>query len=186
MSLPSDCDSRSADPKPPGTAAAAAAIIAALMARNTALQELVVSQAIRIAALERRLGLNSSNSGKPPASDGRNKPRRTQSLRAPSGKKSGGQTGHPGKTLQQVENANATIDHFPKACTGCNGALAEAASKGFTARQVFDLPKPQPLDVTEHRAHVCHCTACGEQTRAAFPEGVAAPVQYGSSSKLCS
>ena len=91
MSLPSDSDSRSADPKPPGTAAAAAAIIAALMARNTALQELVVSQAVRIAALERRLGLNSSNSGKPPASDGLNKPRRTQSLRAPSGRKSGGQ-----------------------------------------------------------------------------------------------
>ena len=81
--------------------------------------------------------------------------------------------------MQQVENANATIDHFPKACAGCGGALAEAASKGFTARQVFDLPKPQPLEVTEHRAPVCHCTACGEQTRAAFPEGVAAPVQYG-------
>ena len=182
MSLPSDSDSRSADPKPPGTAAAAAAIIAALMARNTELQELVVSQAVRIVALERRLGLNSSNSGKPPASDGLNKPRRTQSLRAPSGRKSGGQKVRradrpPWQNLQQVENANATIDHFPKACTGCNGALAEAASKGFTARQVFDLPKPQPLEVTEHRAHVCHCTACGEHTRAAFPEGVAAPVQ---------
>jgi hypothetical protein len=37
----------------------------------------------------------------------------------------------------------------------------------------------RPLEVTEHRAHVCRCVKCGEQTRAAFPAGVAAPVQYG-------
>ena len=42
-----------------------------------------------------------------------------------------------------------------------------------------DLPEPQPLVVTEHRAHRCRCAGCGEQTQAAFPEGVTAPVQYG-------
>ena len=47
------------------------------------------------------------------------------------------------------------------------------------ARQVFDLPAPRPLVVTEHRAHGCRCAACGAATRAAFPKGVAAPVQYG-------
>jgi hypothetical protein len=41
------------------------------------------------------------------------------------------------------------------------------------------LPEPQPLIVTEHRAHSCCCAACGAQTRAGFPEGVNAPVQYG-------
>jgi transposase len=35
------------------------------------------------------------------------------------------------------------------------------------------------LIVTEHRAHSCRCAACGVTTRAAFPEGVNAPVQYG-------
>jgi transposase len=49
----------------------------------------------------------------------------------------------------------------------------------FVARQVFDLPEPQPLIVTEHRAHGCCCAACGSRTRAAFPDGVTAPVQYG-------
>jgi transposase len=44
---------------------------------------------------------------------------------------------------------------------------------------VFDLPEPQPLLVTEHRAHQCRCTSCGMQTRASFPEDVRAPVQYG-------
>ena len=49
----------------------------------------------------------------------------------------------------------------------------------FGNQQVFDLPEPEPLVVTEHRAHDCRCPACGAKTRAAFPDGVNAPVQYG-------
>jgi transposase len=52
------------------------------------------------------------------------------------------------------------------------------------ARQVFDLPEPQPLVVTEHRAHDCRCATCGAQARAAFPDWVTAPVQYSSSSRF--
>ena len=33
--------------------------------------------------------------------------------------------------------------------------------------------------VTEHRAYACGCARCGAQTRARFPDDVAAPVQYG-------
>jgi len=73
----------------------------------------------------------------------------------------------------------ATVDHFPPTCDGCGAALSETMATGHTGRQVFDLPEPQPLVVTEHRAHQCQCTACGTRTRAAFPEGVNAPVQYG-------
>jgi transposase len=53
----------------------------------------------RIAELERRVGLNSSNSGKPPSSDGLKKPARVRSTREPSGRPSGGQKGHKGETL---------------------------------------------------------------------------------------
>jgi transposase len=90
--------------------------------------------------------------------------------------------------LRRTETPDVTIDHYPHACTTCGGALtAEEPALGHltrgatdhVARQVFDLPEPQPLVVTEHRAHGCRCVACGTQTRAAFPEGVAAPVQYG-------
>ncbi len=140
---------------------------------------LLLAQEARIAELERRLGLNSSNSGKPPSSDGLKKPLRVSSLRESSGKTTGGQKGHPGKTLCQAEKPDATIDHYPPACAACGEPLTAVTATGHVARQVFDLPEPRPLIVTEHRAHACRCLACGTQTRAAFPEGVSAPVQYG-------
>jgi transposase len=148
------------------------ALIAAQAAEIAALKA-------RLAELERRLGLNSSNSGKPPSSDGLKKPARVSSLRDRSGKKPGGQKGHKGETLRQVAAPDEIIDHYPLACAGCGTCLDSSTSVGHSARQVFDLPEPRPLVVTEHRAHDCRCTACGTQTRAPFPDGVTAPVQYG-------
>ncbi len=148
------------------------AIIAELRAQNAAL-------VARVAQLERQLGLNSGNSGKPPSSDGLKKPARVSSLRERSGKKTGGQKGHRGKTLSRTGTPDATVDHFPETCGGCGTALSAAMATDHTARQVFDLPEPQPLIVTEHRAFACRCPACGEHTRAAFPDDVVAPVQYG-------
>jgi transposase len=156
----------------PVTIAGLQAIIVELRAQNAAL-------IARVAELERQLGLHSRNSGKPPSTDGLKKPPRTSSLREPSGKATGGQSGHPGKTLTRVAEPDATIDHFPSACGGCGAALAPDAATGHIARQVFDLPAPRPLVVTEHRAHACLCPACGTQTRATFPDGVTAPAQYG-------
>ena len=71
----------------------------------------------------------------------------------------------------------STID--PQACAACGEPLTGAMATGHVARQVFDLPAPQALIVTEHRAHGCRCVACGVKTRAAFLEGVSAPVEYG-------
>lgn len=187
MSLPpSDSHSGSDPGSAPGEAWALREAITALREQITTLLEqnrshrdVIAAQAARIAELERRLGLNSGNSGKPPSSDGLKKPPRTRSLREASGKNTGGQKGHPGRTLRRTETPDATINHFPRICRGCGGTLSETAATGFTARQVFDLPEPQPLAVTEHRAHCCLCASCGEQTQAAFPVDVTAPVQYG-------
>ncbi len=140
---------------------------------------LVAALRAHIAELERRLGLNSSNSGKPPSSDGLKKPARVSSLREPSGNKPGGQKGHKGETLRQVTDPNEVVNHYPSACSMCGVGLDPKTSVGHSARQVFDLPQPQPLVVTEHRAHDCECPACGAKTRALFPDGVNAPVQYG-------
>ncbi len=136
---------------------------------------------LRLGELERRLGLNS---GKPPSSDGLNKPpagkkKRTRSLRKKSARKPGGQKGHKGETLRQVADPDATVDHYPETCQWCGSGLTPDMATGHGARQVFDLPEPRPLVVTEHRAHRCRCGHCGTYTRASFPVAITGPVQYG-------
>ena len=139
---------------------------------------LIVALLERIEELERRLGLNSANSGKPPSSDGFKKPSRVNNQREKTGRKSGGQAGHEGTTLRQVPTPDHVVDHCPPVCTGCGGALSMEQTTGHQKRQVFDLPPPV-VEVTEHRAHRCWCSACGTETLAAFPAEVTAAVQYG-------
>src|SRR6195952_1684325 len=157
--------------------------IAAIVARYEAIiAELRAQNAIltaRVAELERQLGLNSGNSGKPPPSDGLKKPSRARSLRERSGKTSGGQKGHPGKTLRRSATPDVILGHVPQACSGCGAALNAAMVTHYSVRQVLDLPDPQPMIVTEHRAFLCRCHGCGAPTQASFPDGVSAPVQYG-------
>ena len=141
----------------------------------------------RISDLDRSSKLNSHNSSKPPSSDGlsketvdkKKKEKRTKSSRKKSDRKSGGQAGHKGTTLNQVENPDQIVDHTPDQCQECSATLSKSDIVGFSSRQVFDIPKPPPLFVTEHRAHTCQCSECGAKVRAAFPDGVNAPVQYG-------
>lgn len=140
---------------------------------------LIYALLAQVAELERRLGLNSTTSSKPPSSDGLQKARRVQSLRKPSGKDSGGQAGHEGTTLRQVATPDEVIDHYPPQCADCGEPLGSEAARAYQKRQVFDLPAPQPLHVTEHRAHRSCCPQCGTDTQATFPSEVAAAVQYG-------
>ena len=73
------------------------ALIDSLLAEIAALKQ-------EVADLRRQLGKDSSNSSKPPSSDGLGKkPRIAGSLRGVSGKKSGGQVGHKGDTLRRTE-----------------------------------------------------------------------------------
>src|SRR5271168_3259555 len=132
----------------------------------------------KVAELERRLNKNSSNSSKPPSSDGLKKPPRTKSLRGKSGKKSGGQVGHEGRTLKQVANPDRIEPHAAHCCRYCQAGLTPAMVTDVAKRQVFDLPEPR-LEVTEHRASIYRCAECGRRTTADFPEGVSSPAQYG-------
>ncbi len=149
-------------------------------------EELVASLMRRIEALEaenaelrRRLDLDSSNSSKPPSSDGlKKKPRVMSSLRTRTGKRSGGQKGHRGDTLRQVAEPDGIVGHAAERCAHCRARFVAASKIGEEKRQVFDLPE-KPLIVTEHRAAIHDCPACGLRTRADFPEGVVSPAQYG-------
>ncbi len=128
------------------------------------------------AELKRRLGMNSTNSSQPPSSDGPAKPAR-KSLRGKTGRKPGGQAGHPGSTLTPVAVPDEVIRHEPTCCGGCGGGLAGAAEVGRTRRQVFDLPEIT-VRVTEHQVVARRC-GCGTVTAGTAPDGVDAPVSYG-------
>jgi transposase len=137
----------------------------------------------RIQELEAKLAKNSGNSSKPPSSDGLSKPAlkpMPQSLRKSSGKKQGGQKGHVGKTLLPTPTPNHVIDHLPDHCAHCQAQLPTTEPQNdYLRRQIFEIPPPQVI-VTEHRAHRIVCPCCQQETQAAFPDGVDAPVQYGS------
>jgi transposase len=146
-------------------------------------QTTMLGLAERIQKLEDQLAKNSSNSGKPPSSDGYDQPApRPKSLRKRSRRKSGGQPGHSGETLKAVEKPDVIKVHRVQACQHCGQSLQRRKAIGHEKRQVFDLPKVQ-IQVTEHRAEIKTCSCCGKETRATFPREVSKAVQYGTEIK---
>jgi|GWRWMinimDraft_7_1066015.scaffolds.fasta_scaffold01701_1 transposase len=135
----------------------------------------VAALTAKVAELEGRLALNSHNSSKPPSTDGLNKPQ-PKSLRQAGQKPKGGQQGHKGHTLKQVEHPDHIESHSPPShCAACHRPLTDAVV--VETRQVFDIP-PLRHEVTEHRVLEACCT-CGKVHRGGFPAEVSAPVQYG-------
>nr|BAL56953.1 transposase [uncultured Chloroflexota bacterium] len=129
------------------------------------------------AELRRRLGLNSQNSHRPPSSDGYRKKRVQPAL--PKGEKrvSGGQPGHKGKTLCQVEKPDRVRLHLPRHCVVCGREIAvDEPHEVVSRRQVFDLPEPK-LEVTEHQLGCIEC--CGQKQYGEYPAEVRSNVQYG-------
>lgn len=131
----------------------------------------------RVAALEARLNTDSHNSNKPPSSDGLRKKPAPHSLRPKTGRKQGGQKGHPGKTLCFCDTPDQRVAHIPACCQGCGASLETAEVVAEQKRQVVDLP-PLSLEVTEHIAQSRRCV-CGVTTSAAFPQEAREPLQYG-------
>ena len=84
------------------------------------LEELILALGERIKELENRLNKDSHNSSKPPSSDGLAK--KTRSQRGKSGRPSGGQKGHPGRTLEFSEQPNVVVVHAPSCCQECGAS----------------------------------------------------------------
>lgn len=130
----------------------------------------------RVKHLEDKLAKNSRNSGKPPSSDGFDRPA-PKSLREKSERPTGGQPGHVGFTLTVSDQPDQTQVHPVKSCARCGGLPEAMQWVSVEKRQVHDLP-PRGLIVTEHQAETRLCP-CGCLNKAVFPPQVSAPVQYG-------
>src|SRR5205823_11078346 len=108
----------------------------ALVAELLPLKEQLAQANGRIQELEDRLAKDSRTSSKPPSSDGLARlPRRS---RRRSGKRPGGQTGHPGQTLALVEPPDAVRRHRPEVCSQCGEDLSQVPGKVAERRQVLD------------------------------------------------
>jgi transposase len=117
----------SPDPDLEATVAVQAVVIAELRAANATLAAVNAEQArliatlqARVAEAERRLGKDSSNSSRPPSSDGLTKPVRAQrqtderAVRRRPGK----QPGAPGAHLAQVAKPDEVVWHLPSGAAG--------------------------------------------------------------------
>jgi transposase len=143
--------------------------IATLLEQMAALQS-------QVADLTARVKANSRNSSKPPSSDGLAKPQ-PKSLRGKSGRKPGRPKGQPGATMQLTDHPDRRVRHRPAKCGCCGKSLRGAEVTAVECRQVIDIP-PVRAKTTEHQMLTLKC-GCGCETKAAAPDGVTAPVQYG-------
>ena len=119
--------------------------------------------------LKARLGLNSSNSSKPPSTDPPSHKRKPPEPK--SGRKRGGQPGHRRheRPLVPPEQVDEVIDCRPPRCAACDAPLAGHDPEPLR-RQVAELPPIQPF-VSEYRLHTLTCRHCGGRTTGTPPPG---------------
>lgn len=136
----------------------------------------------RIRELELQAKKNSKNSHKPPSTDGLQKPV-TKSLREKTGRKTGGQPGHKGHTLRQVEHPDHVVVYPVTVCSCCQNSLEKEPVASKKIRQVFDIP-PVHLEVIQHEIERKICPNCLHTEEASFPKDVTNTVQYGPNVQL--
>ncbi len=148
-----------------------------LTAFNLKLQETVDSLNETIRELNEKLHKNSKNSSKPPSSDGLKKPA-PKSLRTPSGKRQGGQNGHPGAYLKAVVEPDYVIEHKPSRCAQCPHRTKCASKLCLKERrQVVDAVVD--VDIIAHDVLEVCCPLTGKTYCGEFPDDVKAAIQYG-------
>lgn len=140
----------------------------------------VLSLSEEVKRLRAQLDQNSGNSSKPSSSDGFRK-KIVLPKKKGKGKKSGGQVGHKGHTLEMVAEADEVVALIPDRCE-CGESLAGVEPQLAARRQVFDLPV-QALYVREYQSYECRCPKCRSVIYQPFPKEVSSPVQYGSGVK---
>jgi transposase len=151
------------DQIPPAVQAVLVVLIDGYERRITALERTV-------AELQEQLRRTSQNSSKPPSSDGPHVKRKPP--QAPSGRKPGGQPGHPGhrRTLIPVEQVSAVVTCLPSHCRRC-GRRVQGVDPEPVRHQVVEVPPITP-HVTEYQLHRLACPHCGITTCGQLPRAI--------------
>ena len=150
--------------------------------REIAEKDKQIAEADRqIADLERQLAgrkKDSTNSSKPPSSDGPAAARRSKPARCRGRRKPGGQKGHPGhhRKLEPLDRVDRIVAVLPADCRHCGHGLPQhleqVSTTGDVHRyQVCELP-PVQAEIIEYQCHKVACPHCGEATRAELPAAV--------------
>jgi transposase len=146
---------------------------AALAERDAALAVLkaqVVLLKTQVELLTEQLGQNSSNSHRPPSSDGPGAGAGGKRRNKKDGKrKRGGQKGHRGahRELVPVERVDEIVELFPEVCLGCAATLPQLHDIDPHRYQLIEL-LPCKAHITEFRRHEVQCPRCGHWTLAAY------------------
>ena len=153
-----------------------------LRRENEELRRKIAEREKQMADLERQLAgrkRNSTNSSKPPSSDGLAGEQRPRGGKHKSKRKPGAQPGHPGHHRRLVPTAevNAIEVLLPKQCGHCGGSLPQKPGKMTTEgeprrHQVTEVP-PVKAHITEYQFPNVICGHCGKATRAPLPEEMA-------------
>lgn len=141
----------------------------------------IVDAEKQIADLERQLAgrkKNSTNSSKPPSSDGLAGEQRPRGRKHKSKRKPGGQPGHPGHHRRLIPTAEVDAIEvlLPKQCGNCGDSLPQTPGKVTTEgesrrHQVTELP-PVKAYITEYQFPNVVCGSCGKATHAPLPEEI--------------
>lgn len=145
---------------------------AGLREENVVLREANGRLERRVEELEERLRTDSSNSSKPPSSDGAGKGDRGRPVRERSGRKRGGQPGHEGKAreLLPTEQMDEVVPCRPPETCPCGGSVV-VDEEHVERKQQFEVPRIRPRG-TEYQIYGGSCEQCGQHHRGALPEGV--------------
>src|SRR5262249_38938852 len=139
---------------------------------RAAIVAVIASLEKRIAELEQKLNLNSTNSSKPPSSDPPAVKAKRRPPPSPSRRRRGGQPGHERHTRDRSppEQPRETFEVKPTHCGGCGAAL-QGEALDPVRHQAAEIPPIRPA-VDEYRLHRLTCSCCGTTTRAELPAGV--------------
>ena len=138
---------------------------AELQAANTELRSTLEKLTRRILSLEsaaNKPAKNSRNSHRPPSSDGLDRTREKRNKKEPSGRKAGGQPGHPFRKRPALPPTERQVVR-PTECQHCSSCLMKGRKVGEKVFQRIDIPEIS-ISVIDFVCETVVCPSCEKKT----------------------